>query len=234
MDNKMREWDSSYLNRDNFLFYPHEEVIRFAAKYIVKQVGLNEFSFIHPLRGQPKILDVGCGIGRHIYYFHNMGLDSYGIDLSNEAIKVARQWGSNLNIPEIENKIIQGDIQNIPWDAATFDYAVSHGVFDSTYFSIAKNAFRETARILKKNGLFYCDLVSGDDSNHAREFWGEEVVETQHEKGTIQMYYNYAKIQELIQDDFDILEVNLIRRENVLSGSFHTRYHLVLRKKDDE
>ncbi|MBU8715018.1 MULTISPECIES: class I SAM-dependent methyltransferase [Brevibacillus] len=232
MDNKMREWDSSYLNRDNFVFYPHEEVIRFTSKYILKQVGLNEFRFVRPLSGKPSVLDVGCGIGRHVFYFHTIGFDSYGIDLSNEAIKVAREWGSNVNIPEVENRIIQGDIQNMPWGDETFDYAVSHGVFDSTYFIIAKNAFKETARILKKSGLFYCDLISGDDSNHAREFWGEEVVEAQHEKGTIQMYYNYSKIQELVQDDFDVLELNLIRRENILSGSFHSRYHLVLRKKD--
>ncbi len=228
----MSEWDNSYLNRDNFLFYPHEEVIRFVSKYIVKQVGLDEYQFIHPYNEKPKLLDVGCGIGRHIFYSHRMGLDSYGVDLSNEAITVARQWGRNLNVSDVENKIIQGDIRNMPWENGSFDYAVSHGVFDSTYFNIARAAFTETARILKNGGLFYCDLISGDDSNHAREFWGEEVVETQHEIGTIQMYYNYGKVLELVKDDFDILEANLIRRENIVSGSFHSRYHLVLRKKN--
>ena len=33
------EWEKSYKNFDNFLFYPHEEVIRFVSKYIRKKVG---------------------------------------------------------------------------------------------------------------------------------------------------------------------------------------------------
>ena len=70
-----------YLNRDNFLFYPHEEVIRFVSRYIVKRVGLSEFRFINPQKETPKIVDIGCGIGRHVFYFLQTGLDGYGIDL---------------------------------------------------------------------------------------------------------------------------------------------------------
>lgn len=43
MDNNRAEWNSSYENRDNFVFYPHEEIIRFVSKYIRKRVGLDEF-----------------------------------------------------------------------------------------------------------------------------------------------------------------------------------------------
>lgn len=67
MDNKINEWNSSYLNRDNFLFYPHEEVIRFFSKYIIKRIGLNEFYKVSNIHRKPKILDIGCGIGRHIF-----------------------------------------------------------------------------------------------------------------------------------------------------------------------
>ncbi len=34
MDNQKYEWDKSYQNLDNFVFYPHEEVIRFVSKFI--------------------------------------------------------------------------------------------------------------------------------------------------------------------------------------------------------
>lgn len=230
MDNKLKEWDSSYLNRDNFVFYPHEEVIRFVSKYISKRTDLNKFDKVHKLQHSPKILDVGCGIGRHIFYSYQMQLDAYGIDLSNEAITTAKHWANLLNFPEPETKIVQGDIQSLPWKHQTFDYAISHGVFDSMHFNIAKIAFKDVARVLQHDALFYCDLISGDDSTHSREFAGEEIVDTEHEKGTVQNYYNYSKIKELIGNDFEILEANLIRRENVITGNYTSRYHLVLKK----
>ena len=78
--------------------------------------------------------------------------------------------------------------------------------------------------------FFYCDLVSGDDSQHAREFSGEEIIKTDHEKGTVQTYFNLEKIHLMIEGIFDLVECILIRRENVLKGCFSCRYHIVLKK----
>jgi SAM-dependent methyltransferase len=87
MDNSFKEqWEKSYKNKDNFVFYPNEEVIRFTSKYIRKRVGLNEFVDVHNYSDNPKVLDLGCGIGRHIIYGLDMKLDMYGIDLSEVAI----------------------------------------------------------------------------------------------------------------------------------------------------
>ena len=79
--------------------------------------------------------------------------------------------------------------------------------------------------------MFYCDLISGDDFNHYPEFYGEELIDTKHERGTIQAYYNYAKIVDLIDGNFEIVEANLIRNNNIVTGSFHSRYHLILKRK---
>lgn len=38
-DVKKDKWDAIYKNKDNFVFYLHEEVIRFVSKYIRKRVG---------------------------------------------------------------------------------------------------------------------------------------------------------------------------------------------------
>jgi hypothetical protein len=46
-DNQMQEWDSAYQNKDNFVFYPHEEIIRFVSKFIRKRTGRNEFINVH-------------------------------------------------------------------------------------------------------------------------------------------------------------------------------------------
>lgn len=224
-----RAWDISYNNKDNFVFYPHEEVIRFVSKYIRKRVDLSKFKEGCNV-DNPKILDVGCGIGRHIIYADDMGIEAYGIDLSNTAIAKACEWADKNGMDNSKKRIVQGDICCLPWENDFFDFAVSHGVLDSMPFTMAKKGVREVARVLKKNGLFYCDIVSGDDSSHFREYAGEEVVETLHECGTIQCYFNFTKVNELIGEVFSIHEAFLIRKENVLSGSFISRYHLVLKK----
>ncbi|MFA7239051.1 MAG: class I SAM-dependent methyltransferase [Sulfuricellaceae bacterium] len=231
MSVQQSEWDDSYKKKDNFVFYPHEEVIRFVSKYIRKRIGLHEFRDVAADASSAKILDFGCGIGRHVIFCHELGLSAYGIDLSQEAINVALQWTDEKGLREQKKVIVQGDVRHLPWDEGFFDFALSHGVLDSMHFDVAKQACAEVARVMKKGGLFYCDLVSGDDSSHAREFAEEEIVTTEHETGTIQSYFNYSKLVALISDYFDIVECKLIRNENVHNGIFISRWHLVLKNK---
>lgn len=230
MNTNKAEWDKSYENRDNFVFYPHEEVIRFVSRYIRKRVGLEEFRDVGAHPGPARVLDLGCGIGRHVVYCHEMGLEAYGIDLSDTAIGVAREWAARMGLADAGQRIVPGDVRHLPWKPAYFHYAVSHGVLDSMPFAVAREACVELARVMAADGLFYCDLISGDDSRHAREFSGEETVTTAHELGTVQLYFNMARIEALIGGVFTIEECNLIRRENVLRGGYGSRYHLVLRK----
>lgn len=231
MLNNKKEWDKSYENRDNFVFYPHEEVIRFISKYIRKRVGLTEFCDVaSDVNASSQVLDLGCGIGRHVIYCHQMGLNAYGIDLSDTAVNVAIDWAHQNGMLEINERIKQGDIRNLPWQDGFFSYAVSHGVLDSMPYEIARAACVELARVMHVGGLFYCDLISGDDSDHSREYSGEEVVKTSHEHGTVQSYFNLEKIQAMIKNLFEIVDCYLVRRENILGGGHTSRYHLVLKK----
>jgi SAM-dependent methyltransferase len=224
------EWESSYAKRDNFLFYPHEEVIRFVSKYIRKRIGLNEFIDAQPAMGARTILDLGCGIGRHVIYSHDMGLQAYGVDLSERAVGVAREWADTKGAAELASRILQGDVRKLPWSDGFFHYAVSHGVLDSMPYEVARAACVELKRVMAPQGLFYCDLVSGDDSKHAREFSGAERVTTTHEQGTVQQYFNQATLHTLFAGLFEIRECNLIRREEVLKGGHTSRYHVIVQR----
>ena len=230
MENQQKQWDQSYFNRDNFLFYPHEEVIRFVSKFIRKRVGLREFKDVGKFARPPRLLDMGCGIGRHVIYGQVMGLEAYGVDLSQAAIDVAREWARQEGVPHPEERLRQGDIRQLPWSDHFFDFVVSHGVLDSMHFPIAQQVVSEVHRVVAPGGLFYCDLISGDDSAHAREFSGEEMVKTTHEQGTIQSYFNHEKIKSLFGQYFEIKECLLMKTTDVLRGSFRSRYHVVLRK----
>ena len=224
------EWEDSYGNLDNHLFYPNEEVIRFVSKYIRKRIGLNQFIDILPCSSSRRVLDLGCGIGRHVMYCHDMGLEAYGVDLSEMAIATSIKWACSRGSNELIPRLVQTDARSLPFDTGFFQYLVSHATLDSMPFSIARVVVIELARVIEPHGLFYCDLISGDDIRHASEFSGEEIVSTAHEKGTMQLYFNLSSIRTLFDGLFDIMELNLIRKEDVLKKTYNSRWHLVLRK----
>ncbi len=68
-------------------------------------------------------LDVGCGIGRHMYYVAQFGAEMVGVDFS-EAIDSA-----NINLKGLPNvDLVQADIYNLPFKEEAFDFAYSIGV----------------------------------------------------------------------------------------------------------
>ena len=224
-------WNRSYQQGDNFVFYPHEEVVRFVSRHIRKRTGLDRFedqrSFTHTPRG----LDLGCGIGRHIRFMDDLRLEAYGIDLSRVAIEEARNICAAEGREHLLGHLHVGSITDMPYENASFDFIVSHGVLDSMPFSAARQAMEEARRTLHQDGLFYLDLISGDDSSHYPEFAGEKRITGPFEQDTIQSWFNFGRILELIGDCFTLKECTLIRHTNQIGHGWHGRYHLVLSPK---
>ena len=233
MDNtRSDKWDAAYGRGDNFLFYPNEFVIRFVARFLRKQIGLHEYRAVATdVRSPIPVLDLGCGVGRHVVFAHQAGMLPSGIELSEVAVEIARRWAQEVGGKALAERIVQGDVRALPWPDGTFDAVISHGVLDSMPAAVAEAAVPEVARVLSPGGLFYVDLISGDDSKHAREFAGDEVVSIAHEEGTIQSYFNYGRIERTFAPWFELLDVTLVRAENVLKGSHKSRYHCAMRKR---
>ena len=227
-DTRKEAWEKSYSNRDNFVFYPHEEIIRFVSRYVRKRIGPHEFRDLHVLSRRPRLLDLGCGIGRHVIYGSDMGLDAYGVDLSETALAVAVRWAAEHGIDP--DRFQQAHIGQLPWPEGFFDFVISHGVLDSMSFQSARQAIPEIARVLADDGLFYVDLVSPDDGRHPSGFDGEENVEEGLEQGTVQSYFTLDKINRLIQGWFVVLDGVHVRRTSIRSSDGNARFHLVLQK----
>ena len=94
------------------------------------------------------LLDIGIGTGLSSKLFNQYGLAIYGIDGSEEMIKISR----NKNIAK---DIRQVDLnQNDTWwfENKIFDHIISHGVFH--LIGDLNQIFKETSKILSKNGCF--------------------------------------------------------------------------------
>ncbi|MCM8809984.1 MAG: class I SAM-dependent methyltransferase, partial [Candidatus Omnitrophica bacterium] len=111
--------------------------------YLIKR--LNFIKKICPDRNS-KILDVGCGTGALINLLNKEGYDVWGIDSSENMVKIA-----NKRLP---GKIIKGDMLNLPFPSENFDLVISIvSLHHLGNLNKVKTAIKEMTRVIKKSGL---------------------------------------------------------------------------------
>lgn len=94
-----------------------------------------------------KVLDSGCGNGRFFEVLKEKGVDYFGIDISEELIKIAKQ-----NYPQAKFEVANS--LNLPFPANFFDKIFSLSVlhhFPSKFFRL--QYLKEIRRVLKLEGL---------------------------------------------------------------------------------
>lgn len=224
-------WNESYSRRENHLFWPSDEVVKFFARNIRRRIGPNRYKNIASNATGAIILDVGCGIGRHVKFGQEMGFEMYGCDLSEHAIQIAREWLKiNMTGAELEH-LVASNIQNLPWENEFFDHCMSDSVLDSMPFDVAQAGISEIARITKSSGFLYCSLISGDETGRDAAFCDEVTVKNTHEENTIQSYFDHSKIIRLLEPLFEILDCYLLQVKDQRNGTHHGRWHVVARKR---
>jgi ubiquinone/menaquinone biosynthesis C-methylase UbiE len=231
IDTKAGEWNDSYARRENHVFYPGDEVVRFVSRHIRRRTGLDEFEDVVGGASGARVLDVGCGIGRVLVFGTQMGLSMYGSDLSTHAVEVARKWLATAGVADGAERVVSGDIRALAWTDGFFDHAISDSVLDSMPFQVAQAGVSELARVVRSGGLLYCSLISGDETGRDPNFCGEEIVTGRHEHNTIQSYFNRTKIRRLIEPLFEILSSSLHQVRSFPAGTHHGRWHVVARRR---
>ncbi len=102
-----------------------------------------------------RVLDLGCGFGRHTAALLSRGVDAYGLDLSDTLIRQASDHH------ELQGRMVVGDMRHIPFEDRTFSTVVS--LFTSFgYFDDGENAtvLREIHRVLEPGGVLLLDYLN--------------------------------------------------------------------------
>jgi len=118
----MREWDYFYrtgLYLDEWAYsHPSQELVTLAA------VGFFE--------GMSSALDVGCGDGTEALFLSSLGLETVGVDISSEALRIARE---KVKKSGRSVKLVRASAENLPFEAESFDFINDRSVmhhFDQT------------------------------------------------------------------------------------------------------
>src|SRR3989338_6230500 len=153
----INKWEDVYKKEYGSVWYPMDGIIRFASRYLKRRIGIDRYE---TKAEKKRVLDLGCGNGNHLIFFAGQGYDVSGLDISSEAIEIARAW---LDKNSLKADLKVGDIEKLPYPDDTFDVVISHGVFDHIPSSKAKKAIEEVHRVCKSGAYICITFRSTDD-----------------------------------------------------------------------
>ncbi len=101
-----------------------------------------------PFAKGARVLDVGCGPGFWTRELARRGYEVAAVDLTDTAVRLAQR---SLALFGLAAEVRQGDAENLPFAAESFDGVVSHGVIHHT--PDTARCVAEMARVLRPGGL---------------------------------------------------------------------------------
>ena len=101
------------------------------------------------------VLDVGCGVGRHVVYLAGRGFQVAGVDISPSGIRLTQAACAERQI------LFDGhvsDMTTLPWPDQFFDAALSTSTIHHHRRAAIVQALDEVGRVLKPGGTFLVDF----------------------------------------------------------------------------
>ncbi len=132
-------WDAIYRQYGSWLQEPHEDIA----------------SFVSLLRrqGVKKVLDLGCGAGRHVVYLAGHGFEVSGLDSSDEAIKMNQKSLSQMGLKA--ELIVASMYDELPYPDNHFDGIICTKALNHNTLDHIRRAIGEMERVLKPGGAIF-------------------------------------------------------------------------------
>jgi len=121
--------------------------------------------------GVSRILDLGCGTGRHTIYFAEEGFIVYGFDFSSYAIQRLTERLKRRNVSA--HLMIWDMSKKFPYENEFFDAVIAIRVIHHAPLRVIKHVVSEVSRITRKGGYFYAKVPTLEKDFWAKGRWKE-------------------------------------------------------------
>ncbi|MBW5447621.1 methyltransferase domain-containing protein [Cohnella sp. CFH 77786] len=101
------------------------------------------------------LLEIGAGTGRDSLYFKQQGLEVTSVDLSEEMVRLCQEKGLNARLM---------DFYELDFPDSTFDAVYAMNCLLHVPKAKLEGVLLEIRRVLKSDGLFFCGVYGGEDS----------------------------------------------------------------------
>ena len=175
-------------------------------------------------RRSRKVLDLGCGVGRHACFLASMGFSVEAMDASAAGLEFAAAEAGKHGL---DVSFQEGLMTDLPYGDAAFDYVLSFNVIYHGDGGVVSRAIAEIHRVLKPRGLFHGTMLSKRNANFGlgTEVAPNTFVVGDAGDGDKDHPHFYCSAGELVRlfEDFELF--SLEDREHASPGSYH--WHLL-------
>lgn len=226
------EWDKFYADGTYVMWVPGECLVQFVAKEIERKK-----------RKIKRILDVGCGNGRHLVYLAKKGFNVCGIDISSKSLSITQNW---LKQKRLHAELKKASVTEIPYPDKYFDVVICLGILDHILTQDVKKGIQEIERVLKPQGILFLGLRSDRDTECGK---GKEI-----EKNTFllpgdvegnlpQHFFSLIEIKKLLAHfkitDLECrerlmgIDISMLSPNSKISSKIDSRWIITAQKKSD-
>jgi tellurite methyltransferase len=107
--------------------------------------------------GRRRILDVGCGVGRHVIYLASRGFEVTGTDNAPAGLETCRERLIELGLIA---QLVECDMTGLPFTPASFDGAISTRAIHHGLAADVRRAVEKIDRALTPGGIFVWTMPS--------------------------------------------------------------------------
>lgn len=182
--------------------------------------------------GFRRLLDSGCGPGRHAVFFAKQGFSATGLDKSPEALSHLKDWAAREGVAV---SAVLGDLSGMPFADNSFDCVVDYNASYHTDTAGYFRAVRELRRVLKPGGEVFLTLLSRRDTRYQNAAPEERLdrFTLRHEGGTPHFYGGREDFSEV----FAGFTLAIPPREVIAPGNDNpgerVHFQLLLRKDEE-
>jgi len=170
------------------------------------------------------ILDIGCGYGRDLNFFRKNGYKVRGIEISEEAIKKAKEIYPGLTVD-------LGDVKNMyQYKTSMFDIVFGNfllHLFDQ--LSVRKKILSECYRVLRPGGYLFHTVASIKDPDFGK---GKKIGKNLfiNERGVKKFFYTKEAILNEF-GKFSVLDIKLIEEPHTHDSPHIHKSYLIIAQK---
>ena len=158
----MPEWEDIFEEQGRVFNEPHQDMERVVQVFQEHNV--------------KRVLDVGCGSGRHLILLSKRGFETYGFDASQSALSLAHEW---LQEEGLQATIIRHKMENrFPYEDSFFDAVISTQVIHHNRMREILFTVGEIERVLRSGGVLFVSFpIYSEVPSEGKKDWKLEQIE---------------------------------------------------------
>ena len=183
--------------------------------------------------GFQKVLDLGCGKGRHALLFSREGFEVTALDISEDIVKTLKEKNDEekLNI-----KTVRGDMVDLPFEDNSFDALIAYNVISHTDSVGIQKIIRELKRVVHPGGEMFLTFCSKESEHFKNPLFRIDentiIKNVQGPEEGVPHYYSDKDSLERLLEDVEIMDMvhlrDYIHNGEIMKDCFH--YFVLCRK----